>query len=132
MGKGKGRRKNTRTGTMSLEEREKSLSRRERMLQESFSVSLALGNLYASSLLHKEMKEKMVEKDAKIRELESKLLEGRNVQHLGCDMEIQTLKSRIVDFQKELQGLVSVTMAIPIIRNEIELREEKKEKEIRN
>ena len=64
---------------MSLEEREKSLASRENMLQEIFSVSLALGDLYASSSLHREMKEKMVGKDAKIREVESKLLEGRKV-----------------------------------------------------
>ena len=37
----------------------------------------------------------MDEKDAKIRELESKLFVGRKVKHFGCDMEIQTLKSRI-------------------------------------
>ena len=61
------------------------------MLQESFSASLALGDLYGSSPLHKEMKEKMVGKDEKIRELESKLLEGRKAQHLECDMEIQAL-----------------------------------------
>ena len=46
------------------------------MLEEIFSVSLALGDLYGSSPLHKEMKENMAGKDAKIRELESKLLEG--------------------------------------------------------
>ena len=49
------------------------------MLQERFSASVSLGDLYGSSPLHKEMKEKMVGKDAKIREMESKLLEGKNV-----------------------------------------------------
>ena len=72
------------------------------MLQESFSTRLTLGDLYGSSPLHKEMKEKMARKDAKIRELGSKLLEGRQVQHLGCDMEIQTLKSTIAYLQKKL------------------------------
>ena len=86
---------------MSLEERNNSFARRENMLQESLLVSLALGDLYGSSLLHKEMKETMAEKDAKIRELESKLLEGRKFQHLGCDMEIQTLKSTIADLEKD-------------------------------
>ena len=52
-GKGKDIRKNTPTGTMSLEKREKSLASREKMLQESFSESFALGDLYASSLLRK-------------------------------------------------------------------------------
>ena len=50
---------------MSLEEREKSLESWEKMLQECFSVILALGDLYASSPLHNEMKEKMAEKDEK-------------------------------------------------------------------
>ena len=64
---------------MSSKEQEKSLAHQENMLQESFSARLALGDLYGSSPLHKEMKEKMDGKDAKIRELESKLLEGRKV-----------------------------------------------------
>ena len=90
------------------------------MLQECFSPSLAPGDLYASSPLHKEMKEKMVKKDAKIRELESKLLEGRKVQHLGCDMEIQTLKSTIADLEKELKGLATAMAAILVLPNETE------------
>ena len=39
----------------------------------------------------------MDENDAKIRDLESKLLEAWNVKHLGCDIEIQTLKFKIDD-----------------------------------
>ena len=88
---------------------------------------LVLGNLYGSSPLHKEMKEKMARKDAKIRELESKLLEGRKVQHLGCDMEIQTLKSRIVDLEKELKEPPAVMRAILVLPNEIELRAKEQE-----
>ena len=88
------------------------------MLQERFSTSLALGDLYGSSPLHKEMKEKMVGKDAIIRDLESKLLEGRKVHHLGCDMEIQTLKSRIVDLEKELKGPTTTMSAIPVLPND--------------
>ena len=85
-------------------------------------MSLALGDLYAPSLLHKEMKAKMAKKDAKIRELESKLIEGRKVQHLGCDMQIQTLKSRIVDLEKELKGPAATMSAIPVLPNETKLR----------
>ena len=104
------------------------------MLHECFSIRFALGDVSNSSPLYKQIKEEMVEKDAKIRDLESKLLVGRKVQHLGCDMEmvcdmeIQTLKSIIVDLQKELQGPFFVTMVIPVIPNETELMEEKKEK----
>ena len=78
------------------------------------------------------MKEKMGGKDAKIRELESKLLEGRKVQHLGCDMEIQTLKSTIVDLEKELKGPAIVMSEIPVLPNETKLREKEQEKEIHN
>ena len=88
------------------------------MLQERFSASISLGDLYGSPPLHKEMKEKMVGKDAKIREMESKLLEGRNIQHLGCDMEIQTLNSIIFYLYKELEGSGTVTMEIHVIPNE--------------
>ena len=47
-------------------------------------------------------------------------------------MEIQTLKSIIIDLQKELQGLSVVTMEIPAIPNETNLREKEQEKEIHN
>ena len=76
------------------------------------------------------MKEKMAGKDAKIREMESKLLEGRKVQHLGCDMEIQTLKSRIADLEKELKGPTAMMSAILVLPNETKVREKQKEKEI--
>ena len=66
----------------------------------------------------------MAGKDAKIRELESKLLEGRKFQHLGCDMEIQTLKSTFADLEKELTGPAAAMNAIPFLPNETELREE--------
>ena len=78
------------------------------------------------------MKEKRAGKDAKIRELESKLLEGRKVQHLGCNMEIQTLKSRIADLEKELKGPAAAMSAIHVLPNETELRAKEQEKEIHN
>ena len=87
------------------------------MIQEIFSVSLTLGDLYGSSPLHKEMKEQMTRKDAKMRELESKLIEGRKVQHLGCDMEIQTLKSTIDELEKELKGPATVMSATLVLPN---------------
>ena len=68
----------------------------------------------------------------KIRELESKLLEGRKFQHLGCDKEIQILKSTITDLEKELKGPATAMSAITVLPNEIELREKEQEKEIHN
>ena len=78
------------------------------------------------------MKEKMAGKDEKIRDLESTLLEGRKVQHFGCDMEIQTLKSRITDLEKELKGTAAAMSAIPVLPIETELREKEHKKEIHN
>ena len=69
----------------------------------------------------------MARKDAKIRELESKILEGRKFQHLGCDMEIQTLKSRIADLEKELKGPTTTMSAIPVLPNKTKLREKEQE-----
>ena len=46
-------------------------------------------------------------------------------------MEIQTLKSRIVDLQKDLQGPTTMTITIPFIPNETEFRVEEMEKEIK-
>ena len=71
--------------------------------------------MIGSSPLYKQIKEEMDEKDAKIGELESKLLVGQKVHHLGCDMEIQTLKSRIVDLEKELKGPTAAMSAIPVL-----------------
>ena len=88
------------------------------MLQKYFSRSFSLGDVFGSSPLYKQIKEEMAENDAKIRELELKVLEGRKVQHLGCDMEIQTLKSIILDLRNKLQGPVAVTMSIPVIPSE--------------
>jgi len=74
----------------------------------------------------------MARKDAKIRELESKLLEGRKVQHLGCDMEIQTLKSRIADLEKELKGPAAAMSVFLVLPNKTKLRAKEQEKEIHN
>ena len=47
-------------------------------------------------------------------------------------MEIQTLKSRIVDLEKELKGPTAMMSAIPVLPNETKLREKEQEKEIHN
>ena len=60
--------------------------------------------------------------------MESKLLEGRKVQNLGCDKEIQTLKSTIADLENELKGLVVAMAAILVLPNETESREKEQEK----
>ena len=45
------------------------------------------------------LKKQLKEKEAKIIELNQKLLENRKAQHLGCDSEIQNLKSQIIALQ---------------------------------
>ena len=47
-------------------------------------------------------------------------------------MEIQTLKSTIVDLEKELKGSAAAMSAILVLPNETKLREKEKEKEIHN
>ena len=47
-------------------------------------------------------------------------------------MEIQTLKSTIVDLEKELKGPTVAMSAIPVLPNETELRAKEQEKEIHN
>ena len=60
------------------------------------------------------------------------MLTGRKVHHLGCDMEIQTLKSKIDDLEKELKGPATAMSAILVLPNETKLRAKEQEKEIHN
>ena len=48
------------------------------------------------------LKKKIEEKEAKIRDLHQKLLEKGKALHLGCDSEIQYLKSQIKALQNKL------------------------------
>ena len=52
-GKGKGGKRKNPKITISLEEREKSLAKWEKMLQECFSTNLSLGDVFGSSPLYK-------------------------------------------------------------------------------
>ena len=51
---------------------------------------------------------------------------------MGCDIEIQTLKTTIADLEKELKGPFVAMSAILVLPNETELREKEQEKEIHN
>jgi hypothetical protein len=48
------------------------------------------------------LKMKISERDENIEELNIELLQKWKAQHLGCDTEIQKLKSQIVDLQHKL------------------------------
>jgi hypothetical protein len=75
---------------------------------------LILSNLYAPSPMVESLKMAIVERDAKIKELNNELLQNQKAHHLGCDMDIQMLKSQIVDLQQKLQSR-KVIDAVPIL-----------------
>ena len=51
---------------------------------------------------------------------------------LGCDMEIQTLKSTIADLEKELKGPAAAMSVFLVLPNKTKLRAKEQEKEIHN
>jgi len=65
-------------------------------LQEALATMNVGGDIFGSSRTHESLKKKLVEKDVNIIEIKHKLLETRKEQHLGCDNEIEKLKSQIV------------------------------------
>ena len=61
---------------MSLEEGEKSLAKREKMLHECFSMSFSQEDVFVSSPLYKQIKEEMAEKGWKNKRSRIKTLGG--------------------------------------------------------
>jgi hypothetical protein len=132
MGKGKDISQGSPTKQMPSIDLEKSIERKEKMSQEVVSLSSALADLYAPSPMVESLKMKIVERDENIKELNNELLQNRKAQHLGCDMEIQKLKSQIVDLQQKLQS-TTVIEVVPILSATSEkqyLREQELENEV--
>jgi len=80
----------------------------------------------------KSLKTKIDEREKNIKELNNELLQNRRAQHLGCDIEIQKLKSQIVDLQQKLQS-TTVIEVVPILSISLEkqyLREQEIENEV--
>ena len=73
------------------------------------------------------LKKKIEEKEAKIRDLHQKLLEKGKALHLGCDSEIQDLKSQIKALQKK-----PVVEAILYTPSDTNLRAQELEKEVQH
>jgi hypothetical protein len=101
-------------------------------LVSEFDLSSALDDLYAPSPMMESLKEKIVEREENIKEINNELLQNRKAQHLGCDIEIQNLKSQIVDLQQKLHS-TTVIEAVPILSTTSEkqyLREQQLENEV--
>ena len=77
----------------SLLQFQKPLQQQEKILNEAASTIHVVGFTFGSS--DPTLKKKIEEKEAKIRDIHQKLLERGKAVHLGCDSEIQDLKSQI-------------------------------------
>jgi hypothetical protein len=132
MGKGKDISQGSPTKQIPSNDLEKSRERKEKMYQEAKVLSSALADLYAPSPMVESLKMTIVERDENIKELNNELLQNRKAQHLGCDVEIQMLKSQIVDLQQKLQS-TTVIEVVPILFAASEkqyLREQELENEV--
>jgi hypothetical protein len=78
------------------------------------------------------LKVKIVEREENIKDINNELLHNQKAHHLGCDMEIQNLKSQIVDLKQKLQS-TTVIEVVPILSTTSEkqyLREQELENEV--
>ena len=71
------------------------------------------------------LKKKIEKKEAEIKDLHQKLLEKGKSLHLGCDSEIQDLKSQIKSLQEK-----PVAEAILYTPSDTDLREQELKKEV--
>jgi len=63
------------------------------MYQEAKVLSRALVDLYTPSIMVESLKMMIADRDAKIKEFNNELLQNQKAQNLGCDVDIQMLKS---------------------------------------
>ena len=72
-----------------------SLQMRENILMEPIAVMNVERDVFSSSIIHVSLMKRLAEREEEIRELNQKKMESKKVQHLGCENEIQELKSQI-------------------------------------
>ena len=107
---------------------EKSLMLREKKLQEVEATRLATTFVFGDASIHDEsLKKKLEEKEAEVTELKQKVFENKKAQHLGCNSEIQNLKSQIANLQEKSRVIPVATLYTP---DSVELRENQQENEI--
>ena len=87
------------------------------------------GDIFSSSSIHESMKKKLDDQESIIIELRQCLFENRQAQHLGCNSEIEKLKSQIVS-KKQKSILQSVSLLYTLDKNY--LREQQFEQEVQN
>ena len=107
----------------SLLQFQKSLQQREKTLNEASSTINVVYFTFGSS--DPTLKNMIEEKEAKIRDLHQKILEKGKALHLGCDSEIQDLKSQIKALQNK-----PVAEAILYTPSDSDLRAQELEKEV--
>ena len=73
---------------------------REKSLMDGIAAMNAGAHLSAWSTISETLKNKVAEREDEIKELILKILEDRESQHLGCNSEIEDLKSQIATLQK--------------------------------
>ena len=72
-----------------------SLKTWEKSFMEAITVMNFGGDAFSSSTINESLKNNLVERETEIKVLNQKKLENKKVQHLGCENEIQELKSQI-------------------------------------
>ena len=108
----------------SLLQFQKSLQQqREKTLNEATSTINVVEFTFSSS--DPTLKKKIEEKEAEIRDLHQKLLEKGKTLHLGCDSEIQDLKSQIKSLQNK-----PVAKEFLYTLSDIDLRAQELDKEV--
>ena len=83
------------------------------------------GVIFGSLEIHESLKNQLKEKEAKITKFNQKLLNNRKSQHLGCESEIQSLKSQLIALQQN-----PIPQEVLLTLNDTELRVEQLEKEV--
>ena len=92
-------------------------------MNEAYSTINCIEFTFGSS--NPTLKKKIEEKEVKIRDLHQKILEKGKALHLGCDSEIQDLKSQIKDLQEK-----PMAESILYTPSDTDLRAQELEKEV--
>ena len=78
-------------------------------MQEALALVNVGGDIFSASSIHESMKKNLSEKESIITKLRHNLLENKKQHYLGCNSEIEKLKSQISSLQyKSILQLVSL------------------------
>lgn len=101
---------------------------RVKKFQEAEATRSSTTFVFGVASIHDEsLKKKLEVKEAEVTKLKQKVFENKKVQHLGCNSEIQNLKSQIANLQEKSRVIPVATLYTP---HSVELRANQQEKEI--